>query len=393
MKLREINRSPETEAAPVAIDYAKGFASLSDTSQIEVETSTETAAAEEAKPADTAIATTEVKSETVATETVTGTTNAQPKEGESEEDINPITEFKLPGEEVKTEEKTAEQIAAEGALSELEKESSWINIAKVNGFEIPENTFDAYTKGLNEIRQAEKEAAIIVAKKEAEDLKLDTLPVKAVMIIKGLETGKSMEQILAPIKQIETFEAMSDADLVAEDLKLSGWADEAIEKHMQDLIDEDRVDVAAQPLRVLLKTQKENIAKEQAENFSQMQLARENRVKEARTKESEQIKSSLVSMKTFLDVPITDKIVAHVQQKWNTGEYHESFKDPKLIAEFLMYKEFGDQGLKSLAQREYVRGRDEKAKKLHVIPPVQKTAGKINTIESKSAIGNFGALD
>ncbi len=152
------------------------------------------------------------------------------------------------------------------------------------------------------------------------------------------------------------------------------------------------MDVTAQPLRDILKSNKETLAQKQVDQLATLKASKATAELQVRQKESDEIKNTIISMKEYMGVPITDKVVSHIKQKWDKGEYQEAFTDPKVVAEFLMYNEFGEQGLKALKQREYDRGRYDKARKLHNIPPVQETGAKATTQASVKAEGNFGAL-
>lgn len=420
MKREKFYRWPGEDGAGAGVandfDYKKGFESLSDPNEIVVEEE-ETPVSNPDLTDDDVVAPVEKTLADKTTEEKKGVvekTEEAPapiidKDGnqvddkgaivktkeELEAEASIIDEFKIPGvEDAEKTTKTKEELERETAIKSLQTDQSWKALAKVRGIEIPEDSFEAYDKGLNEAFSVEKAAIAAAAKKEGYDLKFDEFPVDAVMIIEGVKSGKTVEQILAPIKELEKLEVLSNAELIAEDLRLQGWEQEAIDKHIADLTEKDRIIVEAQPLRVFIKNQKEIIAKEQAENYAQMQQAREVREANARIKESEEIKSALVSMGKFMDVPITDKVVDHIQKKWNAGEYHEAFKDPKVISEFLIYKEFGEQGVKNLRNREYQRGRDEKTKKLHNIPVID-TGGTGAVAKKGNAVkaeGNFAAL-
>lgn len=305
-----------------------------------------------------------------------------------------ISEFKIPGVDDKSGSEGQEESdkARLAALAELEKEQSWTALAKIQGIEITENTLDAYEKGIKENFDKKIEEVKTSAVKEAKEKLLAEKPAEVMAIIEGLEQGFTIDQLLEPKREIEKLEALSNAELIAEDKRLLGWTEDLIEKHITALTEKDLLDVEAQPLRDILKVNKDTLAKKHLEQLTALKQSKQATEAKARQQESDEIKSTLVSMKTYMDVPITDKVVNHIQQKWNNGEYHEAFQDPKVVAEFLMYKEFGPQGLKAMENRAYQRGRDEKAKKLHNIPPVIDAGGKSKTQGTVKAEGNFAAL-
>ena len=287
-----------------------------------------------------------------------------------------VTEFKVPGVEAVTE--TPEEVARKKALDDLATESSWIKLAKVKGLDIADDSFEAYDKAIDAKFAQDSVAVKEAAKLEAKTELLAEKPAEVMAIIEGLEQGFTIEEILEPRKNIEALEALSNAELVAEDCRLKGWPTDLIDKHIADLTEKETLDVAAQPLRDILKSNKDVLAQKQVDQLASLKLSKATAEKQVRQKESDEIKNTIISMKEYMGVPITNNVVEHIQKKWNNGEYHEAFKDPKLISEFLMHTEFGEQGLKALKNREYQRGRDEKAMKLHNVPPIPQVGGKAN---------------
>ena len=390
-----INRSPEiadvasasTETAPVS----RGFEALSESSVIEETVNANTAADVivetpeqiqakkdlDASAAATAAATTPVIVDTFDDKgNQTDATGAIVKTKEQIDSEQIVTEFKVPGAEVITE--TPEEAAKKKALDDLATESSWIKLAKVKGLDIADDSFEAYDKAIDAKFAQDSVAVKEAAKLEAKNELLAEKPAEVMAIIEGLEQGFTIEEILEPRKNIEALEALSNAELVAEDCRLKGWPTELIDKHIAELTEKETLDVAAQPLRDILKSNKDVLAQKQVDQLASLKLSKATAEKQVRQKESDEIKNAIVSMKEYMGVPITDNVVDHIQKKWNNGEYHEAFKDTKLISEFLMHKEFGEQGLKALKNREYQRGRDEKAMKLHNVPPIQVVGGKAN---------------
>lgn len=310
-----------------------------------------------------------------------------------EEVIAPITAFSIPGVTPDTIVETPEQIAQKAAIAKLETEQSWTNLAATKGISLTEDTFDAYSKGLDTFYEQKEQASLEAVKKAGYDLELNKLPIEAVAVIEGYKAGLTTEEIFAPVKQIEALLALSNEELVAEDLRLQDWSEELIEKKIADLVENDKLDLEAQPLRVLLNNNKKVVAKNQVDKFAQMQQQRVEHEKQVRVSESETIKNTITSMKEYMGVPVDQTLVNYVTQKWNEGKYHEALRDPKKIADFIMNEEFGEQGKKALANREYQRGRDEKANKLHNIPPITPTGAVVNTTQTtQKPEGNWGAL-
>lgn len=413
-----INRSPEvadvasastaettttttTETTPVT-PIARGFEALSEAGIIEAtvnENSTTTTTTAEGTTTTPVVAETTT---TTTTEAVVPKLDDKGNEVDAEgkivktkeeiEALAQITEFKVPGAEGATATESPEEIARKEALASLEKDQSWTALAKVRGIELAENTFEAYDKAISEDFQKKELTIKESAKLEAKTELLAEKPAEVMAIIEGIEAGFTIDELLEPKRNIEKLEALSDAELIAEDRRLLGWSQELIDKEIAHLTEKETLDITAQPLRDMLKANKDTLAQKQVEQLATLKQSKATAEKQVRQKESDEIKNTIVAMKQYMGVPITDSVVNHVKQSWDKGEYHEAFKDPKVIAEFLMYKEFGPQGLKALENRAYQRGRDEKAMKLHNVPPVQQVGAKSTTQGSVKAEGNFGAL-
>jgi hypothetical protein len=396
-----INRSPEvadvatasteTTTTTTATPVSRGFEALSESGIIEAtanEQATTTAAVTETTTDGATTTTTDGAPAGEASATTTDTKK------EDEEPATPvITEFKVPGvNDATTTTESEEETARKQALADLEKDSSWTALAKVRGLEITEDSFEAYDKAINEDFQKRELTLKETAKAEAKTELLAEKPAEVMAIIEGLEAGYSIEELLEPRRAIQALQSLSNAELIAEDRRLLGWGQELIDKEIAHLTEKDLLDVTAQPLRDILKHNEDTLAQKQVEQLATLKASKATAELQVRQKESDEIKNTIVSMKEYMGVPITDNVVNHIKQKWDKGEYQAAFTDPKVVAEFLMYNEFGEQGLKALKQREYDRGRDDKARKLHNVPPAQSAGGKSNTQGSVKAEGNFGAL-
>ncbi len=418
-----INRSPEvadvasasTETATTATEtatttttpVARGFEALSEAGIIEAtvnnnsttETATTTTAEGTTTPAvaeGTTTTTTTAEAVAPKLDDKGNEVDAEGKITRTKEEIEAsaqITEFKVPGSESSTTAtESPEEIARKEAIANLAKDQSWVTLAKTRGVELTEDSFEAYDKAINEDFKKKEVTIKESAKLEAKTELLAEKPAEVMAIIEGIEAGFTIDELLEPKRNIEKLEALSDAELIAEDRRLLGWSQELIDKEIAHLTEKETLDITAQPLRDMLKANKDTLAQKQVEQLATLKLSKATAEKQVRQKESDEIKNTIVAMKQYMGVPITDSVVNHVKQSWDKGEYHEAFKDPKVIAEFLMYKEFGPQGLKALENRAYQRGRDEKAMKLHNIPPVQQVGAKSTTQGSVKAEGNFGAL-
>ncbi len=338
----------------------------------------------------------ETKEETPVEEAKTETTEEKPNLEDHKEASEESTtkedksEFEIPGEEKKPE-----------VTTEQEVESTWKDLAKPLGIELKEDTFESYTEAVKntiEAAKAEaKELAMADAKKSVEESLAKTPESK--MFLDFLNNKGTYEDYVKPTQEIEKLQALSDSELVAKDLELRGWESDKIDRHIEDRIESGKLDLDAYELRKILDTNKKNITEERVAAQQEYIKNEEQRIKDAVQKDTTQIREVLGKTKDFMDTPISDKHKNYVMNKYEKGEYHELFKNPETVAEFLLYKEFGKQGIEKLKEKGLQMKADGKseatetaAKKLHNVPPKSNTGGKRLETQTKSPIGNVEAL-
>lgn len=306
--------------------------------------------------------------------------------GSEEEEEEEGNEIILPGEE---------PAAKKGDSQEEPNTESWTDLAKELGFEIKEDNFEEFKKSYDIFRETEKaELEKEYKVKGKEDLLVSFDP-EAQFIIKALDAGLTMDQIQKPFAEIDKFLSLSDADLVAQDLRLQGWPEDKIEAKVLDLTETGKLELNAFEIRKILEDSKKEISLSREKELSDIKTQQEQKVKDTLNKEAEEIHKQLKTVQTFMESPIKDKHIDYVMNKWKNGEYHEAFKDPKKIADFLLYSEFGEQAVKNLANRKLQEGRSKIVKKLHNIPPL--TTGNAGSStkanNNESPVGNFGILE
>lgn len=311
----------------------------------------------------------------------------KPKLESKEEEVatDESAEFKLPDE--KEEEKLA-------PTTEQEAESSWKELAKPLGIELAEDTYEAYTTAVNNTIEAKvataKELAMVDAQKAVEE-KFAKTP-EAKQLLEFLNNNGTFEEYIKPTAEIEKLQALSDSELVAKDLELRGWDSDKIDSYIEDRIEKGKLDLDAYELRKILDTNKANITQERVAAQKEYVQKEQLRVKEAMEKDTNQIREALGKTNEFMDTKIGDKHKNFVMQKYEKGEYQELFKNPEAVAEFLLYKEFGKQGIENLKGKSFQNGKETIAKKLHNVPPKSNAGGKRIETQVKSHIGNVEAL-
>lgn len=308
---------------------------------------------------------------------------SEEKKEEKKEEEDLADEIKLPGEEEKQEEKK------EGAVAE----DSWLPVAKELGYELKTDSFDAF----KEIIIAEKAKIIADAKKEAESIAKDDIikkyPVEAQVLIQGLETGLTIDQLQKPFETIDELLRLSDEDLVSKDRELQEMPADLIEKEILSLSDKDQLQLEAFRLRKLLKDGRENAKASQLEQIKALAEKRKNETIAAKAKDADEIEKELKATTQFMGAAIKEKHIKFLMDKWRKGEYQDVFKDSKTVSKMLLYLEFGETATGLLAQRKFEEGKSGIVDKLHVIPPKPKGSGSSIVKQEEGEKKGFGILE
>jgi hypothetical protein len=301
----------------------------------------------------------------------------------SKQGNEPTDDLKLPGEE-------DDKSQSDDKSNDDDDSNSWLSVGKALELDVKEDSFDAIKEAFTNKIEAVK-AEVQSVKKEDLIMKYD---VEAQIIIKGLEAGLTIEQINKPLDKIDGFLKMSAADLVAEDYRLQGWEEDKIEAKILDLTETGKLELADYEIRKELEATKKEISENRLKDIEALKSQQDLKIKEQLNKESDEIHKELKTVQSFMESPIKEKHVEFVMNKWKNGDYHEAFKDPKLISKFLIWNEFGEQAQKNLANKKFQEGRDGIVKKLHNTPPIVSSGGGTpKTENTESPIGNFSILE
>lgn len=257
---------------------------------------------------------------------------------------------------------------------------SWKDVAKEFKMELKEDTLESFKEAF----EAKSEVNLTKFKPETQRL------------IKFTEAGGSIDDFVQPFSKIDAAMALSDADLVDEHLKLTGWNDdERREAKLQRMVEDGEVDIVAGNLRKELNNYRETIKNDIIEKRTKAQEAYDKRSGEARIEEAKVVKQQLDGIKEFMMTSVSDDNRAYIAKKFEAGGYESDFKDPKVLAEFFLWKEFGKTGMQNIqtkikreVEREYLNDR-------HNVPPRNGKAGSVvkATPSGQDPEGNFDVLD
>ncbi len=277
-------------------------------------------------------------------------------------------EFKLPEEKAK----------------EAEDGDGWLTLAKEQGIEIPEDSFEAYTKGLDEHY------------KKKYEVDLGKFDPEAQRLIEFLNAGGTVDAFVDPLKPVNDLRRLSDVELLEKEFELRGWKPELIEKEITRMTEANEIDLAAFKVREQLDLIEKNIQKDVIDKKLQTSQRSTLYKDKSVAEDLANFKKELNTVSDFLEIPLKDKHKQYIAKKMEDGQYADLLNSPKAKILAILHSEFGKDGVSLLKQKE----RDEVDLKYkhdrHAIPPVPVTGGGQIKSPSQSDVraeGNWGALE
>jgi hypothetical protein len=317
-----------------------------------------------------------------------------------DKDIVKLKEEKKPEakvEEVKKEEKKPEAKAEDPneKIQTFEIPEDEVNDGKV---EVPEiKDVSVFAKALN-LPEPEKfktiedfknhyETTINDLKKQAEDNKqtvdretfLNQFDEKARDVVEFLDNGGDIEEFVNPTREVDSYLALNDEELLRLDLKFRGHDDSVIEQKIAKWIENDIIDDKASDVRDALNEQKEVLVSEFSAEQKALRDARVQQKQAIEAKKIVDIENALKKVDTFMGGTITDKHREFVANQYKSGKTRGILDNPTEIAEFLLYKTFSKQALKEVIKTEFQNGSDKIRDTVMNIPPELKKAGGSRT--------------
>lgn len=342
---------------------------------------------------ETKTETTEVASETKVETKESETTENVESELALEKDEKPEAETN-PEEAIEVVDETPLSLDEESSLTENE-EGSWKSIAKMEGLEIEEDSYEAYKEALT----APLVAQIEEAKKMSQDAVLADVDPQIRQYFELAKSGMSVQDILAPFAQIESYKAMSPAELVRADMvaKIEAirpmsqsdidWVDAEMEKKAAN----NELDHEAKSINLELDAMAKSIADARNQQLEQFKIDSEKALSQKRQMESESFSKALNDMSDFMGSPLPQEVKKGLAERYNNGKYDQLFNDPAMKAKFITFIELGEKATKNLEAKSYQKGKMEIAKKLHNTPPLENGGAAKST--TKHTEGNFEKLN
>lgn len=256
-------------------------------------------------------------------------------------------------------------------------EGSWLHVAQAEGIEVKEDSWEAV-----------KAAVIAPYQKENQELKtltLDTylgsLKPEAAAAIKLIEMGHDPEKYYQTQQNLNNALAMEDAALIRKDLEYradEGWDEARIDAFMEDLSAKpESLKIKADIIRIDLNNTKKELLNTKTTLIQQFEEGKKVAAQQQQAQRLAQVKTALDTVSEFMGAPVSATVRERIFSKYSAGHYENVLKDPKLIAESILFHEVGQKLIASLRNTAFETGRDEKEKKLSNIPPVTQAAGSV----------------
>lgn len=149
--------------------------------------------------------------------------------------------------ETKEGDKPLIEFKAEDVVNETETdpaEGTFLALAKAQGIELKEDSFEAYQLGIEEKYNAKVEEV----KKTTEDTVLAKYSPEARATIELLNSGLSLEQIYSPLQEVQQLKALDDVSLVRKALEEATmpdgvtkmWDADMVEAQMEKMLEKRR---------------------------------------------------------------------------------------------------------------------------------------------------------
>lgn len=295
-----------------------------------------------------------------------------------EEQITEVLELKL--DDVKGFEKAAE-------------DGTWKAVAEGFGVQVKDDSFESFKESVDAKYKTEIEEARNVG---IENI-YSTLKPETVTALKLIEMGVPQEQAFNPTAELDGFLKMDDASLVRKELEgREGWDAERVELEMESLSEnEAKMKHEALKLREWANSKKQEITAQRDALLNEYTQNKDRVEVEQRNQELSQIKSALDVVSDFMGAKINPEAKSAILQKHSRGDYGSILKDPKSIADYIYFKEFGSTILDQAKKGSYAKGKEEYAKHMLKIPPKSgEVASKVSVEKQVNQLDNpFKSLE
>lgn len=332
----------------------------------------------------------------------------EPKKEEPLEEADKIIKDETLELEEKTEEPKVEEVKEADVKDELSldpeeltlaedsaepEEGTWKYIAKQDGLDIAEDSYEAFKEAVTKPLIEKLES---LDNKKMEDYFHDLDP-KIRMEIELNKSGMSYDDIKKPLEDIAKYKSLSNVELYREDLmaKYTTATQEWIDAEVEKMVSIDgAIDHEATRIKMELDAIEQDIVNSRNEIIEKYKVNSENYLNEKRKVENESVVKALNEIPELIGSPINAETKKKLAENVNSGKYDQLFNDPALKAEFIMYHQLKGQVKKaheSAVAKSYAKGKLDISKELHNTPPLEK--GGAGRVETQTGTGAFDKLD
>lgn len=317
------------------------------------------------------------------------------EDGTPKESTEPVIAEKKEGEivvpEVKKEETKAEEPVLDFKIPGADNTppTTWETLKADFNLDVKEEKPEAYKEAINKLIETKAE--------EVRSQSLDKLMEKESIEVQEKYLFAKNGDAIAINGQLATISAFKNLDnvsLVEQDLRLKGFDPEAIETKMALLVENNQIDATAEPLRKLLNEAEQTTLAEKTAFVQSLREKQQNSAIQQKENLATGTADYFKTFKEFMGTPVNDKTKENMQQYIvngvKEGKYSNVLK-PTELAEWILYKEFGNQAVSNVKTKAFAEGRDTKTKDLHNVPPKQNGINSVpgNHIKNDGAFSNL----
>jgi hypothetical protein len=325
---------------------------------------------------------TETKVETPAAETPAATTET-PEPSKTEIKPDSATETKSESEVAKTEEKPAEaKEITEFTLDasdikdapKVYEQDTFQALAQELGFEVPEESFDAFKKTFTENYVPKVELDKV--KQMSKDTLLTEFNPEVAAAIKMKELGVPDQFIFNPTGQYDRLLNLDDHALIREKLSnIPGVTEEEVDAKMEEYVAAGQLSNLAGYDRKLLAAERENVLQTQSQLVQQYTEQKKQAEVLAKEQSDKQFLEELNKVSDLFGIPVTKEARQVIEAKFKKGDYAEVLNPAASKVKAIMLHEFGQKMISTAVAKAEAKGKADIVAKLSDVPPKKDLGG------------------
>ncbi|MFA5036927.1 MAG: hypothetical protein WC479_07100 [Candidatus Izemoplasmatales bacterium] len=205
----------------------------------------------------------------------------------------------------------------------------WTKLAKFNGFELKENTPDAY-----------KTAYQVHLEKQKQQVDLSGYNEASQVVINHIKDGGDITDFLDPLAPINKAMALSPEEKAKVALGADGVKADKIEGRIEQLKDNEEFDDFIAEIDADLKVIRDEKIKEVAKNIKEKQQENQNKLSGLNASEKSELINVVKKTSTFLDLPVSEAIRNTIVEKINDGSFQSELDNAETMVQAYMSTKF-----------------------------------------------------